>query len=96
MNCSIFDKRLLVHVLHKSCQKNSVVEAEKNLLTNMNNQLKMEMLQDHLHHKWEKIVRGQKITIEGIDKAVGDALVARYQFKGRCLFCRIIGYKSRK
>ena len=53
-------------------------------------------LRDHLHSKWEKIVQRKKISVHDgdDDEAVGQALIAGSQFKGRCSFCRKIGHKA--
>ena len=96
MNFPITEKHLLTHVMHnRPEQYDSVVEADEKLISDASNPLTIETLTDHLHSKWERIVRRKGLNInDDDDEAVGQALIAGSQFKGRCTFCGKIGHKA--
>ena len=56
MGYEISDKHLLIHILHNVPEEyDSVVEADKKMLTDSTNLLDIETLKTHLHDKWVKL-----------------------------------------
>ena len=73
MNFRITEIHLLVHIMHNSPEEyDSMVEADKKMISNAKNPLSIETFKDHLHRKWEKLVQRRKISVtDDTDKVVG-------------------------
>ena len=92
MGYQISNKNLIIHILHNVPEEyNSVVEADKKILTDSTNPLDIETLKTHLHNKWVKLGLRNRTYNNNVN---GKALIRERQFKGCCYICGKFGHKG--